>query len=265
MSYKVINELERRLRKNLKTAMVIITEKTGSSPGVEGSMMLVYPDGETFGTVGGGTLEFNIIQSVLQKMELSENFRFEYDLSESGDISMICGGKTSGYVKYYNNRKPLVIFGAGHVGRALVKVVSELGFEITLVDERKEYLEDPMFENINTIHSSFEELSDEIQLDGAYIIIMTPSHSFDYEVLRAVVGSDFEYLGMLGSQKKVKTIKDRLISEGVSREKVERLYMPVGLNVATGSPEEIAISVAAELLAVKNSVDHVAHLSENKN
>lgn len=265
MSYKIINELEQRLRKNLKTAMVIITEKTGSSPGVEGGVMLVYPEGETLGTIGGGTLEYNIIQRVLENMDTCENFRFDYDLSESGDIAMICGGKTSGYVKYYSNRKPLVIFGAGHVGKALVNVVSELGFEITLVDERPEYLEDPDFEKINTIHSSFEELSDEIELDGAYIIIMTPSHSFDYEVLRAVVESDFVYLGMLGSQKKVKTIKDRLISEGVTQEKVDKLFMPVGLNVATGSPKEIAISVAAELLAVKNAVDKVAHLSENKN
>lgn len=262
MSYKIICELKKCIEQNKKVAMVILTENTGSSPGVEGEMMLVYPDGTTSGTIGGGSLEYNVTQEVLEKMDLGENFGFSHDLSESGDLGMICGGRTSGYVKYFQNRQSLVIFGAGHVSQALVGVVEDLGFEITIVDDREQYLSNPVFANVNRIHCPFDKLSEEIPLKNAYVVIMTPSHSYDYEVLRSVIESDFEYLGLMGSRKKVKLTRDRLISDGASMEKVKKLNMPVGLNIATGTPKEIAISIAAEILAIKNGKENIEFLTE---
>lgn len=262
MSYRIISELKKSIESNKKVALVILTENTGSSPGIEGEMMLVYPDGSTFGTIGGGSFEYNVTQEVLEKMDPGENFSFSHDLSESGDLGMICGGRTGGYVKYFHNRQSLVIFGAGHVGQALVGVVEDLGFEISIVDDRQQYLDHPAFENVNKIKCPFDNLSGEIPLKNAYIIIMTPSHSYDYEVLRAVIESEFEYLGLMGSRKKVKLTRDRLLSDGVSVDKVKKLNMPVGLNIATGTPKEIAISIAAEILAIRNGKEKIEFLTE---
>lgn len=261
MSNQIISKLHERINNRQKTAMVMLTENTGSSPGVDGELMLVFPDGNIVGTIGGGSLEYNVINRTLENMESGENFSFTYNLSETGDIGMICGGVTSGYVKYFIPGNPLIIFGAGHVGKALVEVASGLDFNITMVDSREEYLYVPEYEEVNKVLCPFDDLSEEIDYKDSYIVIMTPSHAYDYEVLRALVEKDYKYLGMMGSRKKVKLIMDRLRDDGVSDENVNRLNMPIGINIGTGTPKEIAISIICELLAVRSGTDEICFMS----
>ncbi|MDO5718077.1 MAG: XdhC/CoxI family protein [Tissierellia bacterium] len=258
----IIRELSKRIDENKKTALVILTKNTGSSPGVEGEIMLVYPDGKSLGTIGGGSLEYNVIKKVMENMESCENFNFKYDLAEGGDIGMLCGGDVEGYVKFFKPSSKLIIFGAGHVAKALNKAAKELDFNISIVDDRQEYLSDKSFENANKICCPFDRLSDDIDYDNSYIVIMTPSHSYDYEVLRAVVEKNYKYLGLMGSGKKVNSVKRKLNEDGVSQENIDKVRMPIGINIATGTPQEIAISICAELLACRNNIDEVEFLSD---
>ncbi len=262
MNTDIISILHERIKNREKTAMVILTENTGSSPGVDGELMLVFPDGTIEGTIGGGSLEYNVINRVLENMESGENFSFSYNLSETGNIGMICGGVTSGYVKYFVPGDSLIIFGAGHVGKALVEVAKGLDFNITMVDSREEYLNAPEYEAVSKVLCPFDDLSDDIDYKNSYIVIMTPSHAYDYDVLRALVEKNYKYLGMMGSRKKVKLIMDRLKADGVSDANVNRLNMPIGINIGTGTPKEIAISIICELLAVRAGEDKIYFMSD---
>lgn len=257
----VIAELHQRIEHREKCALVMLTECSGSVPGVPGELMLVYPDGTSIGTIGGGSIEFQVIQDALEGMETGENHPFRYQLNETGDLGMICGGEVSGFIKYFRPGETLYIFGGGHCGQALAKVAKNLDFEVVVVDPRGEILAHPAYMGLKTIQSSFLDL-DGLDFTDAYLVIMTPSHSHDYDVLKTVISSDFKYLGLMGSGSKVRNVQRRLREEGISEDRIQAVHMPIGLNVASGTPEEIAISIAAEMLAIRYEKTSTESLSK---
>ena len=265
MEGRLMTEISKRIEKGEKAALVTLIDVEGSSPGKAGSLMGVFEDGSIAGTIGGGNLEYQVISSALEAIEEGKNRKFEFELVEEGELHMKCGGKVSGYIKIFEKRKKLIIVGGGHLGQELYKLGKFLNMYTTVIDDREEYANEKRFPQADELlHGSIGEILEKYALDeGSYVVIVTRGHSYDKDALRAVTGRTAAYIGMIGSRKKIiETYKD-LIDEGVKEEYLEKVYSPVGLDISTGEPNEIALGIMAEILKVKNQGSG-RHMSEVK-
>lgn len=239
-------------------ALCFLIENKGSTPGEDNSVMAVFADGSILGTVGGGAIEKDVIRRVMEGMKNGQSFEFDYNLSKNGELRMSCGGNSRGYVKYFKSQNRLLIFGAGHVSQKLARVATKTGFDVTVVDDRKEFETSPDFADIKEFMAEdVKSAIEKIDFDGkkTYIVLCNRGHAYDKKTLEYLVDKDFAYLGMIGSKAKVVGLFDQLKSEGIEEEFLKQIYTPIGLDVDNGSVEEIAISILAEILMVKNKKD----------
>ena len=236
-----------------KAALCIIVNTTGSSPRKAGSKMIVYPDGSIYGTIGGGSLELQVIRDAIKVIINPEPKKFEYDLHD--DLLMHCGGKAEVYIEPIIPKANLYIFGAGHVGGALAKYAKDFGFNITLIDPRGEILEKIQIREAKLLSDEFIEAAQNLNFtENDYIVIVTPKHAFDEEVLAICSKKVFAYLGMIGSKSKVALARKRLIEEKIlTSAELDKVDMPIGIKFNAQSPEEIAISILAKLIDIKNT------------
>lgn len=236
-------------------AVVTIVESDGSTPRSSGKM-LVYEDGSTEGTVGGGAIERMAAKDAAEYLKTGKNALRTYDLtSEASETGMTCGGHMTVWIESFSAKPLLVICGAGHVGGALIPVAKTIGFRTMLLDNRDpELIRDKVeLADVFVPVKDFEKDLDGMDLpDGAFYVIMTFGHHHDAEALKAVLKKNSAYVGMIGSRKKVQGVYDRLKGEGVSEEELETVYSPIGLDIGGETPEEIAVSIMAEILMVKN-------------
>ncbi len=243
---KTLKFIEERIKSGQKVAFVTITDKASGAPGTPGQVIAVDKNGNISGTVGGGTTEYLIIQ--LAKNSILENkktFEFDFKLEEKG---MICGGGIKGFGVVLGDDKKLLVFGGGHVSQSIYSIAKNTAFNITVVDSREEFK--PLFEKANYV----SEIPEKYEFDeNTYIIICTSGHKYDYDALSHCINKKYAYLGMIGSKTKVKTLLERLKSEGVSEETIAQIYAPIGIDISDGTPGEIAISVMAEILKIKNN------------
>ncbi|MGO3751976.1 MAG: XdhC family protein [Peptoniphilaceae bacterium] len=256
MEVKILNEIYKKVEGGQRAALVIITKNKGSAPGREGSTMAVFEDGTTLGTVGGGAIEFDLIKRSRQAMEKGEDFEFDYNLSQSGELKMACGGESQGIVKTFYPNNNLIIFGAGHVSQKLARVAVKTGFNVYVTDDRDEFRESEDFKGIREYYiGKPEEVVDKLKFssENTFIVICTRGHSNDEEALKVLLGKKYKYLGMIGSKRKVATIIKNLKANKFTEEEIKSINMPIGLKIDDGSAEEIAISILAEILMVKNS------------
>ena len=237
------------LTQGKKVALVTVTETSGSSPASAGQMMAVLADGSSDGTVGGGATEYQIIQGAVEAIKNSEKvFGFSFDHAQSG---MVCGGSMKGFVNILGEESNLYIFGGGHIAQCLAPLAQTTGFFVTVIEDRPE-LENE-FSDISYLVCKPENYEKEIQLLGsAYVVICTRGHNTDEAVLRFCLAKSPKYLGMIGSSKKVETVLERLRRDGFPEEKLKNIYTPIGLDIAASVPAEIAVSILAEMLLVKN-------------
>jgi xanthine dehydrogenase accessory factor len=248
----IFNEINRNLSQGKPFVAATIIQTAGSSPRRTGARMLVYPDGSIFGTIGGGNFEKLVIDDCLRLFhEKKETDLKKYSFSREGDdaTGMCCGGEAKVFMEKFGEPKRLVIFGGGHVGRDIVKVCRGLDFSITVIDDRREILDsyDPGIERIHTD----KEYRDNIPaLDqNCYVVIVTRSHDCDRIILEKVMKYECAYVGMIGSQKKVSRVFHAMREKGISEEKLSAVRAPVGLDIGGEGPYEIAVSIAAELIA----------------
>ena len=236
-----------------KAALCIIVHTTGSSPRKAGSKMIIYEDTSIDGTIGGGSLEFQVIKDAIKVISSAEPQKFDYDLND--DLSMHCGGKAEVYIEPIIPNAILYIFGAGHVGSALAKYAMDFGFHITLIDPRKDILEKAQIKGAKLLPEDFVTAAQRMNFSTYdYIVIVTPKHAFDEEVLAACGKKTFAYLGMIGSKTKVALARKRLIEEKIlTNDQLDKADMPIGIKFNAQTPEEIAISILAKLIDVKNS------------
>ena len=236
-----------------KAALCIIVHTTGSSPRKAGSKMIVYEDATIEGTIGGGSLEYQVIKDAIKVLSNGEPNKFDYDLND--DLSMHCGGKAEVYIEPIIPNANLYIFGAGHVGSALAKYAMDFGFHITLIDPRKEILEKAQIRGAKYLPDDFVTAAQNLNFTANdYIVIVTPKHAFDEEVLAVCGKKTFAYLGMIGSKTKVALARKRLIEEKIlTSGELDKVDMPIGIIFNAQTPEEIAISILAKLIDVKNS------------
>jgi xanthine dehydrogenase accessory factor len=232
----------------------VIVRTAGSSPRAVGARMLVFPDGAISGTVGGGTFEKLVIQDCLKlvngpERHLLKTYRFAP--SGPGSTGMVCGGEAEVFMELFASPERLVIFGGGHVGRDLVKIAAGLDFRITVVDDRKETLSQ-YSGNVETILTDSEYQTGFPVLDrGCYVVIVTRGHACDRAVLARVIREELAYLGMIGSKSKIAQTWSLLKAEGVDESLFGKVHTPIGLDIGAEGPYEIAIAIAAELVAAR--------------
>ena len=269
--YQKINEY-RRLGKDL--ILVTVTEKEGMGPADVGKKMLVTEDGEAFGTVGGGAIEFYAREKAKKVIKERKSFSEKYLLCDrevyvdEKDVvlPMACGGRATLFYEFVGPKQYVYIFGAGHCGAALAKVLKPLGFHVTIIDERQvvvDQLDDSA--DIKVVSGFVDYIEKHGLKDNAYIVVCTPSHTNDYHVLNAILEKKYKpaYFGMLCSKKKIADYLEKAYETFGKDIDLTNFYSPIGLNIGGNSPEEIAISISAEILSVYYGKSPLnAHLRE---
>ncbi len=248
-----------------------VVESSGSAPRKKGAWMILSPNGEFFGTVGGGTLEAEVqkLCREIWREQGERTVRFCLDREQSGSLDMRCGGDVTVHVAYLDPEKAkkflrgiradstAYLFGGGHVGLALEPVLRYVGFETVVCDDREEYANRERFPKAKAVHviADYDHAFEGLHTDeSSYLVIVTRGHMGDYEVLRSALRQPCAYIGMIGSRKKVAETMALLEREGFPREQLSRVHSPIGLKIGSETPEEIAISICAEMVAVRAGV-----------
>ena len=236
----------------------VVTDTKGSVPGKAGFKMLVLPDKTIFGTIGGGNIEFQAIEFCAEVLEKGLPATKRYKLEE--DLSMSCGGLVELYFEPVKPKINVHIFGAGHIGKNVARYASELGFRVILIDNRQEIYDKNEDVSILFVNDEYPAAIESLNFnDRTFSVIVTHKHLYDEEILRTLVQKPFAYLGMIGSKRKVAEIKQRLIDSGdIDQAIIEKIDMPIGIKFNAQTPKEIAISIIAKLIDVKNNLiqDH---------
>ena len=263
--YKETIEYARECLKNnidLELVEIINSSLTGT-PRKEGAFMFVDKDAKSFGTIGGGNVEYMATLYAKELLLKKIDGHKEYNLSmkESANIGMVCGGDIELRLIYLtNNQKSfsildeicannsknytVYIFGAGHVAKELAKILYYIDFEIVVWDDRIEFANEQRFECAKNIICE--------KYNNDFAIVMTRGHVSDYEVVKQLLSGNFKYIGAIGSMNKIKVMKEQLAKDGFSKEKIDNICMPIGIQIAAETPEEIAISIASELILFRS-------------
>lgn len=261
---KVLRAAAEAMDRRERCALVTIIQVQGSTPRHGSPRMLVFADGTIVGTVGGGRIEYELIRHAREAIETGKAFRFSAHLTR--DLGMCCGGTMEAFIEPLAQREDLVIYGAGHVGRATARMALTLGFRVQIVDERIEQLE-LLEEHVDLTRTESDPLRvlDSLPFHpDAYHLILTHSHQLDQDLLEKLLERDFAWLGMIGSRTKLAKFFLRLQAAGLDSALFERVSSPVGLDIGAETPEEIACSIAAELVRVRRrSLRPTIPLSEN--
>lgn len=238
--------------KQKKHATCIIVDTKGSTPRKTGCKMTVFENGEIKGTLGGGNFEKKVIENALKQIALDEPKLFHHELLR--EHGMCCGGSIKVYIEPEKVKKQLFIFGAGHTGKALAQNADKVDFDVFLIDDRKEQLSALKNESINKLHMQHGQILPFLPFnEHSFIVVMTYDHGFDREILSHCINQPHAYLGMIGSERKIALTK-KLFREGMvaTEEQLEKVDMPMGIDIRAEGPEEIAISVLAKLIQVRN-------------
>ena len=241
-------------KKEQPAALVIITKTKGSTPRRPGAKMIVLKDGKTIGTMGGGDLEKRVIDEAIEAINAGEPRITSFTLDiEKGKLDMMCGGELDVYIDPILPKAKLFIFGAGHITRVLAPLMQMAGFQVSVVDDSPDLLQKEKFPEIENLKlTDMEQFSGDLPPDpNTYIIILSRGFSRDEAILCRLIQKDFRYIGMIGSMRKITAMKENLQKQGIPKEAFTKLHAPVGLDIGAETPQEIAISVAAEIIAAK--------------
>jgi xanthine dehydrogenase accessory factor len=261
--YEEIVKLRQQGRRG---AVATIVSSRGSIPSFKTAKMLVRDDGSIVGTIGGGCVEAEVWQAAREVMESEKPRTLTFNLNQDPkyDTGLVCGGTLDIFVEPVLPSASLYVFGAGHVSLNLCKVAKGAGFDVTVVDDREAYANKERFPEANeVIAQDFAQAMARLAPNEAsYIVIVTRGHRDDMRLLRWAVQTQARYIGMIGSKRKTITIFRELTAAGVSPELFKRVHAPVGLDIGAVTPEEIAVAITAELIAVRRRVERdLPHMS----
>jgi len=252
MEVDLFDEIQHLRHAGRKAALATIVQIRGSVPSFQTAKMLVRDDGSTLGSVGGGCVEAEVWAAAQDVLREEKSRIMSFDLTEDSmaESGLICGGKLEIFIEPILPVPRMIIFGAGHISTQLSKIATIAGFKTTIVDNRPVYANAERFPEAEAIFSdSFETAFQQIvPNENSYVIIVTRGHQEDEHVLRWAIETNARYIGMIGSKRKVRTIFQALEQDGVSREKLERVCAPVGLDIGAVLPEEIAVAIVAETI-----------------
>jgi xanthine dehydrogenase accessory factor len=251
------------------TALVTVTvvDAIGSAPQDRGAKMIVTSEGLRFGTVGGGRVETKAIAEAQRMLngEEAETTKFaQWNLQK--DVGMTCGGVVKLYFESHNaGRWQIWVFGAGHVANALVNLLVHLDCHVTCIDPRQEWLAKlPDSPKLTRIHAAIEDMPPLVKTvpEGAFVVLMTMGHATDRPILIEILRSRiFPYLGVIGSDSKAAVLRRDLGEAGIPEEKRRAFFCPIGLDLGTNHPFEIAVSAAAQMIQVRDEIRRARSLS----
>jgi xanthine dehydrogenase accessory factor len=237
-------------------ALAMLIRAEGSTPRESGTKMVVYPDGQIEGTIGGGAMEAAVIREAVDAIAQGASRMVHYELRDpdAGDLGM-CGGEADIYIDVAMSRPTLLVVGAGHVAMPVAEIGHLCGFRVSVLDDRPEMASEERFplatkRIVGDIVAELEALS--ITRD-THVVIVTRGHAYDQAALRAVIDSPAAYVGMIGSRRKVRLTFDRLRADGVPEEQIRRVRAPIGLSIGAQTPAEIAVSILAEIIMLRRT------------
>lgn len=236
-------------------AVLMIIKSEGSVPRHESSKMIVFADGSITGTIGGGILEKQSIDEAIKAIQQGKSKLIEIKSDTGSLLSLACGGNAVVFVEVHKARPKLILCGAGHVNKAISYIGDTIGFDITVIDSRPEWANKQRFPEANSIVIN-EDMAMAIEEQNTnsdtFFVIATWDHKWDKDALKIALKKQHRYIGMIGSRRKVEEIFIQLKSEDVEQSSMDEVFTPVGLDIKAETPEEIALSVMAEILMVKN-------------
>ncbi len=232
--------------------LATVVETGGSSPGKAGAKLLMLADGTLRGTIGGGAIEKQVIEAARELLADSKASTRLLQTHLTHDLGMCCGGRMSVFLEKVNPADQLYVFGAGHVGKELAQLAGQVGFQVTVADEREEWLTAERFPNAQRWSGFSAEQARKAPLhEKGYACVMTHDHALDQEIVEALLRRPLAYVGVIGSQRKAEKFRQRLEAKGFSAAEIARLRSPMGLPIGAQTPEEIAVSIVAELIALR--------------
>lgn len=237
---------------NIKAALCTIISTKGSAPRKAGSKMIIYENGKIDGTIGGGALEKIVIEQSLEVIKTNTAKTVKHNLVS--ELAMCCGGTVELFIEPIMNKKKLYIFGAGHIGKSLAKFSHDLDFNVTLIDERYDAFDDINTTDLSTIIEHHATAIEQLKFDEhTFIVILTHNHQYDREILALSSKKQHQYIGMIGSERKVEIAKKNMLSSNLMEpHELANIDMPIGLDITAITPQEIAVSILAKLIDVRN-------------
>src|SRR3977135_881004 len=257
MNQEVFAAVADALDRGEPAALVTIVSTTGSTPQRVGAKMLVFADGRIVGTIGGGCYENDAFWKAREAITARKPQLVHYELSDdfAQETGLICGGQMDVYIEPIEPSPELYIVGAGHVGFHLARIAQEVGFRVHVADDREKFANAERFPTAAEIfvpHGRPGWTARAARPAPAYVVIVTRGHTNDLEALRALAPRDLRYLGLIGSRAKVARIYDALTADAMPADQLKRVHAPIGLDIGAVTPQEIAVSILAEVIAVKH-------------
>jgi xanthine dehydrogenase accessory factor len=264
----IYSEICNLKRQGRRSALATIINVRGSIPSVTAAKMLIRDDGSILGTVGGGCVENDVRKGAVEVMkdEKPRTFTFNLDQHPDDDTGLVCGGSLQVFVEPVIPSPLLYVFGAGHIGYNIYRVALIAGFEVIVADDRDAYANRERFPDaLDVLAGDMDQIMSQLEpSDSSYIAIVTRGHRHDMRVLRWAIDTKAPYIGMIGSGRKVLTVFHQLEEEGVAHDNLQRVYAPIGLQLGSVTPEEIAVSVVAELIAIRRHSEASMPHSRNR-
>lgn len=250
--YKTIAELNEKAK---SAVLCTVIKTSGSAPRHATSKMLVYPDGSIEGTVGGGGLEQKVISDALVYLNFKKSVIIEYHLSDPslGDVG-VCGGQVMVFIDPILPPPEIIIIGGGHVGKAVAHLAKWLGYKVVISDDRKEFCSQEINPDADVfIHSPMKDLPSQYPIDNqSCLVLTTRGVSVDIEGLPSLLKTKAQFIGVIGSKKRWQETKKGLLIQGIPTEVLATIHSPIGLEIQAETPEEIALSIMAEVVMTRN-------------
>ena len=260
----ILRSILRALESGDRCALVTLVSTTGSTPQRVGAKILVFEDGRTEGTIGGGCYEHDAVARAREAIRRGRPELARYTLNDelAADTGLICGGQMEVFIEPIQQAPRLFIVGAGHVSLELAQAAHRCGFHVHVVDDREKFAN---LERFPDAEVTVDEIPAWLERTGfpsdAFFVVVTRGHRQDLDAVRQLARKPWRYLGLIGSRAKVLRIFEALTAEGMAAEDLKRIHAPIGFDIGAVSPAEIAVSIVAELIAVRSgraSEPHVA-------
>jgi len=256
---EVLEAVLRAQSEGRASVMLTVVATQGSAPQRPGARMVVLDDGSTVGTIGGGCLEADMCRRAREALVSGRSVLAAFDLTpdQAGEDGLVCGGRMQVFVEAVDPVPTLCLFGAGHVALPLARQAKQVGFRVEVVDDRVAFANAERFPDADRIVvDEFGPGASRMTLGpNSYVVVVTRGHKGDADALAAVLGRELRYVGLLGSKVKAVHIMEQLAARGFDSGALSRIHTPVGLSIGAVTPEEIAVSIVAEMVAVRRGVD----------
>jgi xanthine dehydrogenase accessory factor len=260
--HRVLEEALRAQRDGEPAALVTVIATEGSTPQKAGARMLVHGDGRLVGTIGGGCVEAEMIRRARAAIQRRSPELAGYDLTpdQAGEDGLVCGGRMQVFIEPVESQPTLCLFGAGHVAQPLSRFAHAAGFRVEVLDDRVKFANPERFPEADLlVVEPFREGAARLTLGhSSYAVVVTRGHRGDADALEAVLGRGLPFVGLLGSRPKLVHVARELEERGVSPELLAEVRCPVGVEIGAQTPEEIAVSILAEVIAARRGVEAAA-------